>query len=41
MLAIGARIVEKEVALEIVQAFLTSEFEGGRHADRVKKLGAL
>ena len=41
MLAIGSRIVPKEVALEIVQAFLTSEFEGGRHAERVAKLGKI
>ena len=39
MLAIGSRIVTKEDALEIVQAFLTAEFEGGRHAERVAKLG--
>ena len=38
MLAIGARIVQKEIALEIVQAFLTAEFEGGRHSERVAKL---
>jgi len=38
MLAIGARIVEKPIALEIIQAFLTTEFEGGRHEMRVAKL---
>lgn len=39
MLAIGARIVNKEDAVKIVQAFLTTDFEGGRHAERVAKLG--
>lgn len=39
IVAIGARIVEKPIAVEIVQAFLTTEFEGGRHAERVAKLG--
>lgn len=39
MISIGARIVDKELAVQIVQNFLTTEFEGGRHADRVAKLG--
>ncbi|MGR3634336.1 MAG: ribose 5-phosphate isomerase B [Shimia sp.] len=35
MLSIGARVVGEGVALEIVDAFLDAEFEGGRHATRV------
>lgn len=35
MLAIGARVVGDALALEIVNAFLDAEFEGGRHATRV------
>lgn len=35
MLSIGARVVGEGVALEIVDAFLKAEFEGGRHATRV------
>ncbi|WP_147110194.1 ribose 5-phosphate isomerase B [Tateyamaria sp. syn59] len=35
MLAIGARVVGEGLALEIVDAFLGAEFEGGRHATRV------
>lgn len=35
MLSIGARVVGKGLALEIVDAFLSAEFEGGRHATRV------
>jgi len=35
MLAMGARVVGEGLALAIVDAFLTAEFEGGRHATRV------
>lgn len=35
MLSIGARVVGEGVALDIVDAFLSAEFEGGRHAIRV------
>ncbi|KAE9628800.1 ribose 5-phosphate isomerase B [Parasedimentitalea maritima] len=35
MLSIGVRVVGEGLALDIVDAFLTAEFEGGRHATRV------
>ena len=35
MLAMGAGIVGPNLAERIVEAFLTTEFEGGRHARRV------
>ena len=35
MLSLGARVVGEGLALEIVDAFLGAEFEGGRHAPRV------
>ncbi|WP_425097952.1 ribose 5-phosphate isomerase B [Tropicibacter sp. S64] len=35
MLSIGARVVGEGLALAIVEAFLTTEFEGGRHGTRV------
>ncbi len=38
IIALGARIVGEEVALDIVRAFLTTEFEGGRHERRLAKL---
>jgi ribose 5-phosphate isomerase B len=41
MLSIGARVVGEGLALDIVDAFLTAEFEGGRHATRVEMIGAL
>lgn len=38
ILAMGERIVGPGLALDIVDAFLNSEFEGGRHARRVNKI---
>lgn len=35
MLSLGARVVGAGLALDIVDAFLSAEFEGGRHATRV------
>jgi len=35
MLSIGARVTGAGLALEIVDAFLDADFEGGRHAARV------
>ncbi len=41
MLSIGARVVGESLAVEIVDAFLGSEFEGGRHATRVDMITAI
>ena len=41
MLSIGARVVGEGLALEIVDAFVGAEFEGGRHATRVDMITAL
>ncbi len=41
MIAFGARIVGSELAKDIVQAFLSAEFMGGRHATRVDMISAL
>ena len=41
MLAMGGRILGKGLAAEIVKAFLDTEFEGGRHAKRVEKIGEI
>lgn len=38
MLALGERVLGKGVALSIVDAWLSSEFEGGRHENRVNKI---
>ena len=41
VLAMGARIICREVALACVVAFMSGEFQGGRHARRVEKISAL
>ncbi|MED5578420.1 MAG: ribose 5-phosphate isomerase B [Nitrospinota bacterium] len=38
VLALGGRIIELEKATEIVQTWLDTEFEGGRHKRRLDKL---
>lgn len=41
VLSIGGRVVGVGLAEEIVDTFLATEFEGGRHARRVAQLAAL
>jgi ribose 5-phosphate isomerase B len=38
VLCIGARVIGVGTAIDIVDAFLAAEFEGGRHAMRVAKI---
>lgn len=38
ILALGARLIGLEVAFDIVDVFMSTPFEGGRHDGRVKKL---
>lgn len=38
VLCIPARFVSEELAKEITTTFLTTEFEGGRHQNRVEKI---
>ena len=38
ILAMGARVLEEDMALRIVDIFLNTEFAGGRHETRVNKL---
>lgn len=38
VLALGARLVSLDVAKACITAFLTTEFAGGRHGQRVEKL---
>ena len=38
ILAMGARVLEEDMALRIVDIFLNTEFAGGRHENRVNKL---
>jgi ribose 5-phosphate isomerase B len=39
VLVLGARFLDEATAIACLKAFLTTEFEGGRHANRVAKLG--
>jgi ribose 5-phosphate isomerase B len=41
VLCLGQDILGQELAREIVQTFLTTEFEGGRHAQRLEKIKIL
>lgn len=41
MLSLGVRVIGEGLALDIVDAFLGAEFEGGRHATRVDMIDAL
>jgi ribose 5-phosphate isomerase B len=38
MISIPARFISKELAIEIVNNFLSTDFEGGRHQNRVDKI---
>jgi ribose 5-phosphate isomerase B len=38
VLALGARLIDENLAIMIVEAFLSTEFEGGRHIRRIEKL---
>lgn len=38
IIALPARFISKEIALQMVKTFLTTEFEGGRHQTRVEKI---
>lgn len=40
IVCLGERLTGTEVALDILKVFLETEFEGGRHAGRVDKLGS-
>ena len=38
VLCLGANFIKKKKAIKIVKIFLTTSFEGGRHARRLKKI---
>lgn len=41
VLCLGAEVVSQDTAKEIISTFLSTEFEGGRHARRLEKIQAL
>ena len=38
VITLGERLIKKTVALKCVESFLKTEFEGGRHIKRIKKI---
>ena len=38
IIALGSRLTKKSVALKLVNIFLSTKFEGGRHLRRIKKV---
>lgn len=38
VLSLGERVIPEETALEVVRVWLTTDFEGGRHARRIAML---
>ena len=38
IIALGARITKKSLSLKLVEIFLKTKFEGGRHLKRIKKI---
>ena len=38
VMTIGSRLIKKKVALQCVNTFLKTDFDGGRHTRRVKKI---
>ena len=38
VMAIGSRLTKKSVALRCIDIFLNTNFEGGRHLRRIKKI---
>ena len=38
IIALGARLTKKKLTLKLVELFLKTKFEGGRHLKRIKKI---
>ncbi len=41
VLILGGRMIDEKTALDCLEVFLKTPFEGGRHEQRIKKLGEL
>lgn len=41
ILVLGSRTTEEQLALSILEAWLDTDFEGGRHQDRLNKIGEM
>ena len=38
IIALGSRLTKKKLSLKLVEIFLKTKFEGGRHLKRIKKI---
>ena len=38
IIALGSRLTKKKLSLRLVDVFLKTKFEGGRHLKRIKKI---
>jgi len=38
IIALGARLIKKNLSLKLIDTFLKTKFEGGRHLKRIKKI---
>ena len=38
VISLGSRLIKKENALKMISAFLSTNFDGGRHLKRIKKI---
>jgi len=38
IIALGSRLIKKKLSLKLVEVFLKTKFEGGRHLKRIKKI---
>ncbi len=41
ILTLGARLIDDRTALETVDSFFESDFDGGRHQRRINKISAI
>lgn len=39
ILVLGSRLINEKLAFKMIEIFLNTEFEGGRHATRLSKIG--
>jgi len=38
IITLGSRLLKKNIVMNLINIFLTTKFEGGRHAKRIKKI---
>ena len=38
IIALGARLIKRNIAVNLIKTFLSTKFEGGRHLRRIKKI---